>query len=71
MGLPKQWTMEIGSFVKSLAPHKSMVDGTCGVNQTNLPIDTVNIYSGHCCPLSNSQLQADIAIVAAANKSTR
>jgi hypothetical protein len=40
MGLPKQWTMEISSVVKSLVPHKSIVDGTRGVNQTNLPIDT-------------------------------
>jgi hypothetical protein len=62
--------MKVSSFVKSFVPHKLVVDGTCGVIQTNLPIDTVDIYSGHCCPLSNSQLQADMAIVVAANKST-
>ena len=68
MWVPNEWTEEISSFVKSLAPHKLIVDGTYGVNKTHLSIDTVDIYSDHFYPLNDTKLQADIALVASANK---
>jgi mannan endo-1,4-beta-mannosidase len=66
MDVPNEWTSEISSFVKSLAPHKLIVDGTYGVNKTHLSIETVDIYSDHYYPLNNTKLRADIALVAAA-----
>ena len=68
MDVPNEWTREISSFVKSLAPHKLVVDGTYGVNKSHLGIETVDIYSDHYYPLNITKLQADIALVAAANK---
>ena len=68
MWVPNEWTEEISSFVKSLAPHKLIVDGTYGVNKTHLGIDTVDIYSDHYYPVNDTKLQDDIDLVATANK---
>jgi len=68
MDVPNEWTTEISSYVKSLAPNKLVVDGTYGVNKSHLSIDTIDIYSDHYYPLNITKLQADIALVAAVNK---
>lgn len=67
MDVPNEWTAEISSFVKSLVPHKLIVDGTYGVNKSHLNIDTVDIYSDHYYPLHNLIVQAYIALIATAN----
>lgn len=66
--VPAEWLDEIASFIKHLAPNKLVVDGTYGINETHLPISTVDIYSDHFYPPSVSKLQKDIAKVGAANK---
>jgi mannan endo-1,4-beta-mannosidase len=66
--VPVEWTQEIAQFIKSLGPKKLVVDGTYGVNKTHLTIPEVDIYSDHFYPINVSKLEADIAVVEAANK---
>jgi len=56
------------SFIKHLAPHKLVTDGTYGINATHLAIPTLDIFTDHCYPPNNTKLQTDIALVASANK---
>ncbi|KAI9759726.1 MAG: hypothetical protein M4579_002111 [Chaenotheca gracillima] len=68
MDVPKAWTNEIAKYIKQLAPHKLVVDGTYGVNKTNLDIPAVDILSDHYYPPDSSKLQKDIDAVAAVGK---
>ena len=68
MWVPNPWTIEISSFIKSLAPHKLVVDGTYGVNKTHLDIETVDIYSDHFYPINDTKLKDDIALVGSVDK---
>ena len=66
--VPNSWTEEISSYIKELAPHKLVIDGTYGINKTHLNIPTIDIYSDHYYPINNTKLTNDIALVQAANK---
>lgn len=66
--VPNSWTSEISSFIKSLAPHKLIVDGTYGINSTHLMIPTVDIYSDHFYPPNVTKLDQGVALVKNANK---
>ena len=56
------------SYIKQLAPHKLVVDGTYGVNKTHLNIKDIDIFSDHFYPPNNTKLDEDIALVASVNK---
>jgi mannan endo-1,4-beta-mannosidase len=60
--VPVAWTTEIAEFVKSLAPHKLIVDGMDGLNATNPPIAAVDIVSNHFYPLNLAKLESDLAL---------
>ena len=66
--MPKAWTAEISAFIKRLAPKKLVIDGTYGLNATNLDIDTVDIVSDHFYPRNLTKLDADIRLAGGANK---
>ena len=66
--VPVEWTTEISSYIKQLAPNKLVIDGTYGVNNTHLDIPSVDIYSDHFYPLNLTKLTDDISRVGAANK---
>ena len=60
LNVPAAWVAEIGGYVKSLAPHKLLVDGTYGVNKTHLNVKEIDIFSDHYYPISLSKLQGDL-----------
>ena len=66
--VPNSWTTEIAEYIKQLAPHKLVQDGTYGVNETHLSIDAVDIFSDHFYPPNITKLENDIALVATVNK---
>ncbi|KAK2765501.1 hypothetical protein FQN54_008355 [Arachnomyces sp. PD_36] len=68
MDVPIEWTSDILNFVKDLAPHKLMVDGTYGVNQTHLDIPVVDIFSDHFYGPDNEKLQKGIDLVESVDK---
>ncbi|OIW35427.1 glycoside hydrolase, partial [Coniochaeta ligniaria NRRL 30616] len=68
LNVPASWVQEVGSYVKSLAPKKLLVDGTYGVNRTHLAIPEVDIFSDHYYPISLSKLKGDLNLVASVNK---
>ena len=68
MDVPASWTAEISSYIKKLAPKKLVIDGTYGINKTNLAIPTVDIVSDHFYPRNLTKLDNDISLAASANK---
>ncbi|KAK3337247.1 glycoside hydrolase superfamily [Cercophora scortea] len=68
MNVPNAWIKEVGMQVKTLAPKKLFVDGTYGVNKTHLAVEEIDIFSNHYYPVSVKKLQADLDLVASANK---
>ncbi|KAI0974383.1 glycoside hydrolase superfamily [Xylaria arbuscula] len=68
MNCPAEWVKEIATYVKSLAPHKLLFDGTYGINKTHLKIEEVDVFSDHFYPPDDKKLQADIDAVEAAGK---
>jgi mannan endo-1,4-beta-mannosidase len=68
MDVPVEWTDEIATFVKSLAPEKLVIDGTYGINKTHLSIGSIDIMSDHFYPLDTTKLENDIALVGSAKK---
>lgn len=68
MNVPVAWTQDIASYIKSLAPHKLIVDGTYGVNKTHLAIPEIDIFSDHFYPLNLTKLNADIELVGSADR---
>ena len=66
--VPNSWTQEIASFVKSLGPHKLIMDGTYGINKTHFALDIIDIFSDHFYPLNDTQLKQDIAAVKTTNR---
>jgi len=66
--VPVAWTTEIAEFIKSIAPHKLVLDGMYGLNATNPPIAAVDIVSNHFYPLNLSLLESDLAIAQAKGK---
>lgn len=58
----------VQAFIKQLAPHKLVIDGTYGVNKTHLAIENIDILSDHFYPRNITKLEADIALVESANK---
>ena len=56
------------SFLKSLAPKKLVMDGTYGINKTHFAVPELDIFSDHFYPTNNTQLKADIELVATAGK---
>jgi mannan endo-1,4-beta-mannosidase len=63
MDVPVQWTRDMARYIKSLAPHTLIVDGTYGVNKTHLAIPEIDIFSDHFYPLNLTKLNADIELV--------
>jgi mannan endo-1,4-beta-mannosidase len=59
---------EIAKYIKSLGPHKLVLDGTYGINTTHLDIPEVDIYSDHFYPLNAKTLAAGIEKVRGAGK---
>lgn len=68
MDVPNSWTQEIASFIKSLAPHKIVVDGTYGVNKTHFAVSAIDVFSDHFYPPLVSKLKDDISLVESANR---
>lgn len=68
MWVPNEWTEQIASYIKELAPAKLVIDGTYGVNATHLSIPTIDIFSDHFYPPDNAKLQSDISLVQSVNK---
>lgn len=68
MNVPRAWVQEIAKYIKSLGPHKLVLDGTYGINSTHLDIPEVDIYSDHFYPLNAKTLSAGIEKVRGAGK---
>lgn len=68
MWVPNEWTEQIASYIKELAPTKLVIDGTYGVNATHLSIPTIDIFSDHFYPPDIAKLQSDISLVQSVNK---
>ncbi|OAX40904.1 glycoside hydrolase [Rhizopogon vinicolor AM-OR11-026] len=68
MWVPVEWTEQIASYIKELAPNKLVIDGTYGVNTTHLSISTIDIFSDHFYPPNITKLENDISLVQSANK---
>lgn len=68
MNVPRAWVQEIAKYIKSLGPHKLVLDGTYGVNSTHLDIPEVDIYSDHFYPLNATKLSQGIEKVRGASK---
>jgi len=68
MNVPVEWTNEIASCIKELAPLKLVVDGTYGINKTHLNIATIDIFSDHFYPMNNTKLTNDIALVGSVDR---
>ncbi|KAL9121848.1 MAG: hypothetical protein Q9187_001595 [Circinaria calcarea] len=66
--VPVEWTSEIAAYIKELAPHKLVVDGTYGLNQTHLAIPPIDIFSNHYYPPNTTKLLQDITQVESADK---
>ncbi|KAI1175093.1 glycoside hydrolase superfamily [Nemania sp. FL0916] len=65
---PADWIADIAKYVKGLAPHKLIVDGTYGINKTHFGIKEVDIFSDHFYPVNNTKLQEGIEAVKGAGK---
>ena len=83
MNVPIPWIVEISvcfasniivvliflqQYLNSLAPRKLVMDGTYGINKTHLSIREIDIFSNHFYPPNNTQLWADIDLVASKGK---
>ena len=66
--VPVEWTDEICQYLKELAPHKLCIDGTYGINQTHLHIDSVDAFDDHFYPLNLTKLRNDIELSGQADK---
>lgn len=66
--VPVAWTDEICQYIKQLGPHKLCIDGTYGVNETHLSIDSVDVFDDHFYPLNITKLEDDIELVRSANR---
>lgn len=74
----KNWTQNIADYIKSVDNKHLVVDGAYGVQDTHLPISSIDMYSDHfyewpaygsCCKgLSVSQLNSQAAKTQAAGK---
>ncbi|OAA68738.1 Glycoside hydrolase, subgroup, catalytic core [Niveomyces insectorum RCEF 264] len=70
MDVPADWLRATARLVKTLAPGKLVADGTYGVNRSHLAdVAEIDFVSDHFYPVSVAKLEADLALVAAANKS--
>jgi mannan endo-1,4-beta-mannosidase len=68
MYIPISWTQVIAHYVKSLGPHKLIMDGTYGINTTHFAVNTVDLFSDHFYPLNISRLEQGSAQVKSANR---
>ncbi|KAI1118892.1 glycoside hydrolase superfamily [Nemania sp. NC0429] len=68
MNCPAHWLEDIAKYVKGLAPHKLLFDGTYGINKTHLNIKEVDVYSDHFYPVDTKKLQAGIDAVKSVGK---
>ncbi|KAG0707071.1 glycoside hydrolase [Suillus ampliporus] len=68
MWVPNEWTEQISSYIKELAPNKLVIDGTYGVNATHLSIPTIDIFSDHFYPPNIAQLEIDISLIQSVHK---
>ena len=66
--VPHSWTADISSYIKHLAPHKLVIDGTYGISATHLNISTIDIVSDHFYPRNLTKLDDDISVAASGGK---
>ena len=66
--VPAAWIDEICSYVKELGSHKLCGDGTYGVNETHLSIESVDFFEDHFYPANITKLEAGIASVESADR---
>ena len=66
--VPAAWTDEICRYIKQLGPNKLCIDGTYGINETHLRIESVDAFDDHYYPLNITKLQSDIELSGSANK---
>lgn len=65
---PTEWTQDITSFIKTLAPNKLIIDGTYGVNKAHFNIPEIDIFSSHYYPVNTTKLKVDLEAVQAAGR---
>jgi len=66
--VPNSWTREIAQYVKSLAPHVLLIDGTYGINATHFDVAEVDVYSDHFYPLNLTKLTEGVDAVRGAGR---
>jgi len=62
------WTQTIADYIKSIDTNHLVIDGRNGVDSNSLGISSVDLYSQHFYPPSDSQLIADANLVQQNNK---
>ncbi len=65
---PRAWTATIARYLKRLAPHHLVLDGSRHVSTDDLSLPSVDLYSDHYYPMSVAGLRRDAATVRAAGK---
>jgi mannan endo-1,4-beta-mannosidase len=63
-----KWTATISAYIKSIAPHQLVMDGSLGMDPGDLKLADVDIEDPHFYPLTTSLLSADASQTAAAGK---
>jgi len=63
-----RWTATISAYIKSIAPHQLVMDGSSYLDPGDLTLPDVDIQSPHFYPLSDGDLAADAALTAAARQ---
>ncbi len=73
---PVDWTRTIARYLKDVDPHHLVLDGSRQVdpdgswhiNEHDLSLPTIDLYTDHYYPMSVSQLHRDASVVRAAHK---
>ena len=65
---PSSWTATISTYIKSVDPNHLVLDGSYGIEPTDLGLPNVDIYSDHFYPMNASRLASDAAAVYGAGK---
>jgi hypothetical protein len=63
-----KWTGTISAYIKSIAPHQLVMDGSLGIDPGDLKLPDVDIEDQHFYPMNNSLLASEASQTAAAGK---
>jgi mannan endo-1,4-beta-mannosidase len=63
-----KWTATISAYIKSLAPHQLIMDGSAAPDRGDLKVADVDIEDPHFYPLNDGELAAAASETAAAHK---